>query len=327
MRSALMVCMMAGGCGVGTNSLFIATRTNVGLDISSAPPAAELSIGRSEGVVAPAFEGGQTPPVLAGFQTDGGGVFAGTITSALASGDAAVALASLWADDSSPGQAQPADFDSTLVLSANPYETDGGAGELDRRPRPLVFSTDTSLGVKIAWSGAASALPDTLRVGYHRREAAWAPVGYSTTRIGPDGAAQSGHFIAAPSLLASVESGVEGRSPAGSRYTHSQSFATGAAATRLALDSAVRRAMRPRFDPAAAEHAAGAGYAAAGEEDSADRLRAWLDADESNRGRLRRWLDERGVRASVAFVVNDSSMRAWRERAVGDATLGVARPE
>ena len=49
------------GC-VGYNSTLFMTKSNVGLDMDSKPPTFEVSLARREGVIAPTFEGGQTPP-------------------------------------------------------------------------------------------------------------------------------------------------------------------------------------------------------------------------------------------------------------------------
>jgi len=57
------------GCVIGYNSTLFVTQSNVGLDVETKPPIFEMSIARREGVIAPAFEGGQTPPVMASFRT------------------------------------------------------------------------------------------------------------------------------------------------------------------------------------------------------------------------------------------------------------------
>jgi hypothetical protein len=91
----LMVVLLLGGCAVGYNSALFVTRSNVGIDFESTPPTAEISVSRQEGVLAPVFERGQTPPLLAGFATESTGLgsipFGGR--SVFAGGAAAVALA------------------------------------------------------------------------------------------------------------------------------------------------------------------------------------------------------------------------------------------
>lgn len=85
--------------GCEQNRLLFATKSIVGLDVDSQPPASELSINRKEGVIEPVFEGGQTPPVLASFKADMNPVarfFGFGIGTTFATGDAAEALSSLF---------------------------------------------------------------------------------------------------------------------------------------------------------------------------------------------------------------------------------------
>lgn len=85
--------------GCQQNRLLFATKSIVGLDIDSQPPATELSINRKEGVIEPVFEGGQTPPVLASFKADMNPVarfFGFGIGTTFSTGDAAETLSSLF---------------------------------------------------------------------------------------------------------------------------------------------------------------------------------------------------------------------------------------
>lgn len=85
--------------GCEQNRLLFATKSIVGLDIDSQPPATELSINRKEGVIEPVFEGGQTPPVLASFKADMNPVarfFGFGIGTTFSTGDAAETLSSLF---------------------------------------------------------------------------------------------------------------------------------------------------------------------------------------------------------------------------------------
>src|SRR5262245_57749866 len=70
-RGALAVLLPAllGGCALGYNSMLFVTKSNIGLDVDTRPPTAEISIARREGVIAPTFEKGQKPPVLASFRS------------------------------------------------------------------------------------------------------------------------------------------------------------------------------------------------------------------------------------------------------------------
>ncbi len=92
-------CLIGLSMGCAKDRLLFATKSVVGLDIDSQPPASELSINRKEGVMEPVFEGGQTPPVLASFKADMNPLarfFGYGIGSTFATGDAAEALSSLF---------------------------------------------------------------------------------------------------------------------------------------------------------------------------------------------------------------------------------------
>lgn len=321
---ALFTIAALGGCGVGYNSMVFATKTNAGLDLDTTPPTAQISIGRAEAVFAPTFEHGKTPPVMASFRFGGESIFSPYLGSAFATGRAAVAMTKLWnhAGPAMVADKEPSDYESTLVLSAkpDPKGTDNDfpiAGDV----RPLVFGTDTSFGVKMAWSGLTAALPDTLRVGYHRKELAFAPTTYASSRPGADGTVESGHFVDVPSLIATVDTRVDARGITNSGWQYMQYFAAGDAATHLAMEDDIRHALGERLTPQPIVQ--GTGFAARGTDASADRLRAWLAANPANSQRLRDWLAANGVDRSPTFVVNDRSMKDVREKAIADPALAV----
>ena len=88
------IALLFAGCAVGYNSTLFMTKSNIGIDAETKPPTAEISIARREGVIAPGFEGGQTPPVVASFQAHANPFsrFFFGVKSTFAGGDAAVAL-------------------------------------------------------------------------------------------------------------------------------------------------------------------------------------------------------------------------------------------
>ncbi len=167
-----IVALLLGGCAVGYNSAMFVTRSNVGIDIQSTPPIAEISISRQEGLISPVFEGGQTPPLLGSFGTGSEGLLRvpfGT-KSVFAGGGAAVALVNKENNAQADG----------LPLSEEPKKRCGQGTNISFPGPgcvlPLFLAVDTTLGAKIAWSGATSTVPDSLTIGYNRREAALAPV-------------------------------------------------------------------------------------------------------------------------------------------------------
>ena len=238
------------GCA-GYNTTVFTTKSNVGLDIDTKPPTAEITVSRKEAVVEPAFEGGKTPPVMASFKPHVGfgsslqNFFVG-VDQTFAGGDAAVILSKLY--DKPDASFDQSTEDSTLLLSEPPkyknfFQRVPGPGE----SRPLVFTTDTILGLKIVWSGTSGQLPDSIKAGFNRKEFAWAPLNMTTQSTG--GKTQT--LVSIPPFLATIESHISGDT--GKNGTNEiaalQYFATGEAARQLALKRDVRAAMLARLDP------------------------------------------------------------------------------
>jgi hypothetical protein len=251
------------GCGIGYNRVLFVTKTNVGFEVDTKPPSLQLSIGRLEGVFAPQFERGQKPPVLASFRFENDGVFSPFVGSAFATGDAALTLAALYGEQTPSGDWQSRlntvngkdpnrTVDSAITIEKTPKLTSWLStllGESDFQEddvRPIFFGTDTSLGLKIAWSGTSSYVPDTARFGYARKELAWVPLTLQHT-------SDNKYKVKMSPLLATLDSGfrnitLDDNQPAGD-FSYVQYFASGDAATLLAMQQDVRQAMLLRLDP------------------------------------------------------------------------------
>lgn len=242
-----------GGCA-GYNTTMFTTKSNAGLDLDMKPPTAEITISRKEGVIEPSFEKGQTPPVMASFKPRvgfGGGFknyFLG-VDQTFAGGDAAKVMSALYDSPTihSPNANEPA-FESSLTLTKaasgssiwglHALTTPASPGDI----RPLVFATDTLLGLKVSWSGAAGAFPDSVKAGYNRKEFAWAPLTMT----------EDGKSIKMPSFLATIQSRIAGGGATNDQnggISSIQYFATGDAAKNLAYQYDVRDAMLSRLDP------------------------------------------------------------------------------
>lgn len=239
------------GCAGYNNTMFM-TKSNVGLDFDSKPPTLEINVSRKEAVIAPSFEGGQTPPVMASFRPHAGTGSAFTsffmgVDQTFAGGDAALAMAMLYDNRTSTNKGP---YNSALRLSKAPdytnwFQNIPGAG----KTRPLIFGTDTSLGLKVAWSGAGGQIPDTVKLGFNRKEFAWAPLSMTPTNVNalgqPDGNAVD---VKMPAFLATIQS-KQGVGTNGTQIEGMQYFATGDSATYLAMQRDVRAAMIARMDP------------------------------------------------------------------------------
>lgn len=262
---ALPLVALLGGCAGQNHTLFM-TKSNAGLDLDTKPPTAEINISRKEGVVAPTFEGGKTPPVVASFggQADGRiNKFLFGVDQTFAGGDAAVTMATLFAAPT-PDAGNNKAYDSTLTLDQKPKANAAspilkflfGLAE-PGDVRPLIFGTDTQLGVKVGWTGTGGPYPDNLKIGFNRKEAAFAPVTMKEAKVRKGGEERTTYAVKMPSFLATVSHDVKAPEAKGSiaqnehgaDVTFIQYFATGAAADALSRQQAVRVAMIRRMDP------------------------------------------------------------------------------
>ncbi len=292
------------GCDIGYSRMLFVTKTNAAIEVDTAPPTMQIAIGRLEGEFGPQFEDRKKIPTLASFKFKNEGFFAPFVGSAFATGDAAIAMAALYGDEtptlsnSSKAKWQQrldmindGTFNSSLVLTTKPKKKGNKeVGFLEPgQVKPIFFGTDTSLGLKIAWSGLTAQVPDTARFGYVRKELAWVPI---TGRPGPvkvikkDGSVVTGELfsaddisltvivksadntlakqtisnteivkveqnysVGAASLLATVDSSVGLTGRPELDFTYVQYFATGDSATLLAMQPNVRKAMIIRLDP------------------------------------------------------------------------------
>jgi len=159
---SILVLTNFAACAVGYDSVLFMTKSNIGIDADSKPPTAEVSIARREVVIAPRFEGGQTPPVVGSFRSHANPFsrFFFGVQSIFAGGDAAIALSEDTVSDQS----------SQLCLSKKPDPRSFSgidvslpeAGHVD----PFFYATDTTFGLKLAWSGTTGQFPDTVRLGF-----------------------------------------------------------------------------------------------------------------------------------------------------------------
>lgn len=231
------------GCAVGYNTTLFMTKSNIGIDVDTKPPTAEVSIARREGVFAPSFEGGLTPSVYARFGTTSNTTliesisrFFWGISSVFAGGNAAF-YASIPVNDGNGGISispnklclshKPTGHPSFLGIPLSPEISLSEPGEI----RPFTFGTDTSLGLKVAWSGITGTIPDTLRLGFNRKEIAVAPI------FGRDMPAAPGNCVYQvdmPSFFAAIKISGDVGFFGLPKNEYNQVFATGDAAENIA---------------------------------------------------------------------------------------------
>jgi hypothetical protein len=290
------------------------TKSNIGIDADTKPPTLEVSIARREGVIAPGFEGGQTPPVLASFRTDSNPFsrFFFGVQSTFAGGDAAIALSSL----------SGAQFDSAVCLSKPPDKKEilGFDVSVPEKGtvKPFIFGTDTTFGLKVAWSGTTRQIPDTVRLGFSRKEFAWAPVfGTNVAKCKIPGTEEDGTYaVRMPPFLAVLDNDVQTGTLAQTRVKWLQYFATGNSATMLASRNEVRRVMMERIDPVTYQ---------SGTYDTGDPtvacVESWLNAKPENSKELQTWWESKGLRGFGTLLVSSKEFKDSRAEFLKDKKI------
>ena len=246
----LLALALLPGCAPGYNSILFATRSNLGFDADTSPPNLEIGISRYEGVLEPTFEGGQTVPVMGSFSSDSDAFyrFFWGVRSTFSTGQAAYIMSDLY-NEKTPDKPWDDSNIPVVRLSKEPELNERIRFLKEGEVRPVIFGTDTNLGVKIRWSGQTAQYPSSINIGFKRKEAAWAPLGLKQFSVGtnPDNTPILAYKVNAPSLLATIDVGVTAEQ--GAHLTYLQYFATGAAADNLARRREVREAMLKRSDP------------------------------------------------------------------------------
>lgn len=309
--SLLFLVLVLAGCGLGYDRAVLVTKTNVGLDIDSTPPTAEITIARRELAIQPMFPQTDSDesalPLLASFGFSGN-FFNPNISGHFAGGEAAVQLtnwpeeaenpeASGTKDNNHPGERDITNDPKTQPKKENRHtakrnsSTDQNekgthiclkelpensetwytkiweliVGEKSKKePRPFFFATDTSYGVKVAWSGTTGATPDSLKLGYNRKEFASPPIFVGAKGSCPLKGEESslnskgkdniknpkephnsnnfnGYEIKIPSFYASIDNSSAFDSFHWNSPKHVQTFATGKAAIYIAKNQFIQQ--------------------------------------------------------------------------------------
>ena len=345
-------CAVAGaiatqsGCVIGYDSVLMHTRTNFGVDIDTEPPLAEIAIGRKEGTIQPTFEGGQTVPTLASFRgntTTNTGLDLGAGTAFLG-GEAAHIMSTLYDTDTPEGGdtgSYPDLYSNRRVQLTKEPVMPRGIRPLnaDGRVVPLVFGTDTSIGLRVASSAKNPGVPSSIKFGFNRKEIVLAPVTLRPVSEGEDGLPASVLYTAdIPSFLATTDTNAGVTSALATRketdngdgekddsnslpvapttgVRYLQYFATGSAATNLAYRREVRNAMIARTDPVTSFVTAIEGYSSS--ECTRMLLETWRAASGAGSSQefeaaLKNWLEKNGKKLEVRDLLFDPSQEETR---------------
>lgn len=257
----ILICGLLSACGVGQKKLLFTTRSNVGLDIDAKQFTAQLNIDRQEAVIGPTFEGGQHFPIAAAFLNNNRFLGGFGVSSLFSGGAAALALTecptmdtdkiTIFQNQAYLGLTQEPKIKKSLLKrfwgwltrsdSKDEYEKFPGPGEV----KPFIFDTDTSLGVKVAWTGATAEFPDKVKIGFNREEFALASVmrADASSCIGSN----KPFCIGIPSFFAALDTETELLKMFTSSIGFRQVFAVGVSATNLAANPKIRSIIDKRF--------------------------------------------------------------------------------
>lgn len=203
---AVVMASVISGCA-GTDTVLFATKTSLGVDFDTKPPALQVAYDRTEGYFAPRYSNGTLPPVLATIDSDGA-IFDAQVRQIYATGNAA------------------------RILASSSHSTVGSDKLLkDGKERLAFFGTSTTSGLKV---GFTNNLPDSFLFGFRRKEISFIPLGETV---------QNGATVHIyPPVLAAIDTTAaasgDASGPKGG-LKNAQFFATGIAAEELALNDAV----------------------------------------------------------------------------------------
>lgn len=301
----IILILFISGCA-GYNRVLLATKTNVGIDIDTTPPTAEITIARREIAIQPILPDYPNPaptmpsipervastangekseqeyalPLVAAFAKLGG-FFNPEISGYFAGGDAAIHIVqenSEKSPTSNPEKSSSSntgssastsnDSSSSLCLRNEPYDmrsplekfldlimfkdTEAAKKAARAESRPFYFATDTSTGLKVAWSGTGGPYPDSFKLGYNRKEFASPPVFVNHIKEGCQGDPDYQWQVKLPSFVATVNVAANIRignddEKSKSGLSQVQFFATGKAATEFAKRSDVKELISKRI--------------------------------------------------------------------------------
>lgn len=194
--------LLLQGCDI--NYATFVTATHVGIKADAKTEQVAIGIGRTDLFVGPGYPDQGTAPSAFGYLRTNGQVFNPQVTQLYATGAAA---------DGVTQQGQPAPT-ATPVLSGT--------------RRPLVFATNTDVGLKL---GFVANLPSSIDLGYNREEVSIVPM---------RPVLEAGQTDVYAPVLAAVTLNVSAPNQAAAGLTIGQFFATGMAATNLAASPKIQ---------------------------------------------------------------------------------------
>lgn len=258
-----LFCISLSGCKDPNLDTVFYTVTNLGVNFDTRPPTAEIALSRREGVIQPEFAGGVHLPVIATMDSRPG-LLDGRMTATFLGGAAAEIAARQEPEKNEDAVLKRGP--GIVCVRVLPDGKDGLALPGDGATRPFIFGTSTNYGLFVGWDSLIAGLPDSVRLGYTRKELAIASVfaaGDCPANIQNHFPAGAAHAIAMPSFMATIDGGNRVGTPQNTAVSVRQSFATGSASRLLANNEDLQRALRNGFAAEARQTAAVAGQTAA----------------------------------------------------------------
>lgn len=258
----LSISFLAPGCRLGKENVVFTTSTVIGIDVDSVPPRVSLGYDRFEGSIGPTTQEGEILPLLAGIAMTTNVVlstFGFGVSTTFATGPAAILAAKYLAHeaDYEPANAnEELQRDLDALGRAAGFGAREGSGEgtptdeqradaaraeslrgpvqlpKDHKLRRYFFATDTSLGFSVSFAAGDPNVPESVQLGWKRKELAIVPV----TVLGE---AHARRTLYLPSLVATSSTDVELQDSGGPAT--SQFYATGMAANYLMGHAKIRR--------------------------------------------------------------------------------------
>jgi len=217
-------------CNVGKDSILFATKTSIAIDVDTNPPVFDVGYARYEGSIAPVVQSGEVLPLLSSLSANAGissTVFGSGVAQNFSLGNAAIIMSSYIGSVENPAAGSRPTFDTLLATPASIAGSTATA-------RRYFFGTRTNLGLSVGFAPERSYAPDSISVGYKRKELAYVPIMQNP--------ATGKSRLSIPSLIATAGISTSAQSSAAG-FTVSQFYATGSAATYLSALPAIRNAV------------------------------------------------------------------------------------
>lgn len=202
------LCMLLGACASADNAVFV-TKTSLGLDVDSTPPAANVGYDRVEGYLGPRYETGTVPSVAGMFESNGG-LLDRKVRQTYATGSAAHIVTS--ASNSTPR-----------------FSTETFAGKRET----MFFGTSTNLGINLAFGTQGIS---AFNFGFKRKEVSTIPVATTVSSVVTDSGGTRTVTHTFTPVFAHFDNVTDtpGLADASSEVQVRQLFATGRAAEQMA---------------------------------------------------------------------------------------------